>query len=531
MEKDLNPNKVYFFDTTLRDGQQTTGVDFSVEDKIKMSKALDDLGIDYIEGGWPGSNPTDDSFFQSPKKFKISNLVAFGMTRRPTASASNDPGLNNLINTNVKHICIVGKSSSYQVEKALGISKSDNLKMIGESINHIKSKGIEAMYDAEHFFDGYKSDPQFAIDCLLEAFNNNARWIVLCDTNGGTLPSEVESIVKDVIKKIPGERLGIHAHNDTENAVANSLIAVNSGVRQVQGTINGLGERCGNANLVSVIPSIILKTNFDTSIPLENLNLLKKTSLLLDEILNRQPNSQQAYVGENAFSHKGGLHVSAINKDPKTYEHIDPKTVGNTRKIVISDQSGRSNITSLLNTVGINPDDHKKKLDFLLQKVKEHEFRGYAFDQALASFEILARETLFGIPDFFELVRFKVIDDRRWNAKGDLVTESEATVRIVVNNEEFMNVEVGNGPVNALDKALRKSLMSFYPSLEDLELTDFKVRILSSEKGTDAIVRVIIETKDKSGAIWTTVGVSTNIIDASYNALRESLIYKLIKST
>lgn len=531
MEKDLNTNKIYFFDTTLRDGQQTTGVDFSVEDKVKISNALDELGIDYIEGGWPGSNPTDDSFFQSPKKFKNSNLVAFGMTRRPSASVSNDPGLNNLINTKVKHICIVGKSSSYQVEKALGITKSDNLKMIGESIQHINSKGIEAIYDAEHFFDGYKSDPQYATECLQEALNNNARWIVLCDTNGGSLPNEVETIIKEVIKIIPGERLGIHAHNDTENAVANSLAAVNAGVRQVQGTINGLGERCGNANLVSVIPSIILKSNFETSVSKENLNKLKKTSQLLDEILNKQPNSQQPYVGENAFSHKGGLHVSAINKDPKTYEHIDPKIVGNTRKIVISDQSGRSNITSLLNTVGIDPDEHKDKLDLLLQKVKEHEFRGYAFDQALASFEILARKTLFGIPEYFELVRFKVIDDRRWNAKGELVTESEATVRIVVNNEEFMNVEVGNGPVNALDKALRKSLMSFYPSLVDLELTDFKVRILSSEKGTDAIVRVIIETKDKKGAIWTTVGVSTNIIDASYNALRESLIYKLIKSS
>ena len=280
-----------------------------------------------------------------------------------------------------------------------------------------------------------------------------------------------------------------------------------------------------------MIPSVILKTNFETSIPKENLTFLKKTSLLLDEILNKQSNLQQPYVGENAFSHKGGLHVSAINKDPKTYEHIDPEIVGNTRKIVISDQSGRSNITSLLNTVGINPEDHKDKLDLLLQKVKEKEFKGHAFDQALASFEILARKTLFGLPDYFELVRFKVIDDRRWNAKGELVTESEATVRITINGEEFMNVEVGNGPVNALDKALRKSLISFYPTLQDLELTDFKVRILSSEKGTDAIVRVIIETKDNNGAIWTTVGVSTNIIDASYNALRESLIFKLIKSS
>ena len=403
--------------------------------------------------------------------------------------------------------------------------------MIGESIEYINQKGIEAMYDAEHFFDGYKLNPEFAMNCLLEAYKNNARWIVLCDTNGGTLPHEVEEIVSEVIKKIPGERLGIHAHNDTENAVANSLAAVRAGVRQVQGTINGLGERCGNANLVSVIPSILLKTDLESSIPRENLTLLKKTSLLLDEILNRAPNSQQPYVGENAFSHKGGLHVSAINKDPKTYEHIDPQLVGNTRKIVISDQSGRSNITSLLNTVGINPDDHKDKLDLLLQKVKEREFQGYAFDQALASFEILARETLFGIPEYFELVRFKVIDDRRWNARGDLVTESEATVRIIINKKEYMNVEIGNGPVNALDKALRKSLMEFYPALEDLELTDFKVRILSSEKGTDAIVRVIIESKDKEGNFWTTVGVSTNIIDASYNALRESLIFKLIKTS
>ena len=336
---------------------------------------------------------------------------------------------------------------------------------------------------------------------------------------------------KKLLKLFLPKILGIHAHNDTENAVANSLAAVQAGARHVQGTINGLGERCGNANLVSVIPNILLKTNFESNIKEENLGLLKKTSILLNDILNRQPNQHQPYVGENAFAHKGGLHVSAINKDPKTYEHIDPKIVGNKRKIVISDQSGKSNIISLLNTVGISPTEHESKLDFLLQEVKNKEYEGFSFDEAIASFEILARKTLFGIPDFFELIRFKVIDDRRWNAKGELVTESEATVRIKVKNEEFMNVEIGNGPVNALDKALRKTLVNFYPSLEHLELTDFKVRILSSEKGTDAIVRVIIETKDQDGSIWTTVGVSTNIIDASYNALREGLIYKLIKST
>ena len=428
-------------------------------------------------------------------------------------------------------ITVLSRCQKFDLRRVSTSEIINHLKMICESISHINEKGLEAMYDAEHFFDGYKSDPKFALDCLTEALNNGARWIVLCDTNGGTLPNEVETIVQEVTKYIPGEKLGIHAHNDTENAVANSLAAVRAGVRQIQGTINGLGERCGNANLVSLIPSIILKTKFETSIPKEKLSALKKTSLLLDEILNRMPNTQQAYVGENAFSHKGGLHVSAINKDPKTYEHIDPEIVGNTRKVVISDQSGRSNIISLLNTVGINPDDHSDKLDFLLQKVKEREFKGYAYDQAIASFEILARQTLFGIPEYFELKRFKVIDDRRWNAKGELVTESEATVRIEVEKKEYMNVEVGNGPVNALDKALRKSLMGFYPSLEDLELTDFKVRILSSEKGTDAIVRVLIETKDQKGSIWTTVGVSTNIIDASYNALRESLIYKLIKSS
>jgi len=317
MEENINTNKVYFFDTTLRDGQQTTGVDFSVEDKIKMANALDELGIDYIEGGWPGSNPTDDSFFNTTLNLNYSNLVAFGMTRRPSASVSNDPGLSNLINTKVKHICIVGKSSSYQVEKALGISKNDNLKMIGESIGHIHEKGIEAMYDAEHFFDGYKENPSFALECLKEALQNKARWIILCDTNGGTLPHEVEQIVKEVASIIPGERLGIHAHNDTENAVANSLAAIKSGARQIQGTINGLGERCGNANLASVIPSVILKTEYETSIPQEKLSLLKKTSMLLDEILNRQPNTQQPYVGENAFSHMEGYMYQLLTKIPK----------------------------------------------------------------------------------------------------------------------------------------------------------------------------------------------------------------------
>ena len=527
----MSKEKIFIFDTTLRDGAQTEGVDFSLTDKKKIATLLSEIGIDYIEGGWPGANPVDTEFFSKPFKLNKSIFTAFGMTKKTGRSAENDPSLSSLINASCPAICIVGKSWDFHVKTALGIKNEENLENIKETAKHINKNKKEFLFDAEHFFDGFKSNPEYAINCLKSSYDQGARWLVLCDTNGGTLPHEVGEIISKVVKVIPGKNLGIHAHNDTENAVANSLAAVRAGVRQIQGTINGLGERCGNANLVSLIPSIILKTKFETSIPKEKLSALKKTSLLLDEILNRMPNTQQAYVGENAFSHKGGLHVSAINKDPKTYEHIDPEIVGNTRKVVISDQSGRSNIISLLNTVGINPDDHSDKLDFLLQKVKEREFKGYAYDQAIASFEILARQTLFGIPEYFELKRFKVIDDRRWNAKGELVTESEATVRIEVEKKEYMNVEVGNGPVNALDKALRKSLMGFYPALEDLELNDFKVRILSSEKGTDAIVRVLIETKDQKGSIWTTVGVSANIIDASYNALRESLIYKLIKSS
>ena len=514
MEENINPNKIFFFDTTLRDGQQTTGVDFSVDDKIKFSSALDELGIDYVEGGWPGSNPTDDKFFQSNINFNKSNLVAFGMTRRPSTSVSNDPGLNSLINTNVGHICIVGKSSAYQVEKALGISKEDNLQMIGESIEYINQKGIEAMYDAEHFFDGYKLNPEFAMNCLLEAYKNNARWIVLCDTNGGTLPHEIEEIVSEVIKKIPGERLGIHAHNDTENAVANSLAAVRAGVRQVQGTINGLGERCGNANLVSVIPSILLKTDLDSSIARENLTLLKKTSLLLDEILNRAPNSQQPYVGENAFSHKGGLHVSAINKDPKTYEHIDPKIIGNHRNIIVSNQAGRSNILSRLEQYGVKIDSKDPKIQKILDEVKDREFSGYSYDGADASFELLANRLLGKVPEYLKVKSYDV------NVSKFDKIQTKASVVFLIDGKEIECHGEGNGPVNALDNAIRsnfKKVTKYYNFFSDLKLLDYKVRILNT--GTEATTRVLIESTDKTGVSWFTVGVSPNIIEASFKAL------------
>jgi len=521
----MNSDRVYIFDTTLRDGQQTTGVDFSVSDKVAISKALDKLGIDYIEGGWPGASPTDTDYFDNPPKFNHATLTAFGMTRRSDRSSANDPGLNSLINSPAKSICIVGKASSYHVDVALKISKKENISMIGESIEQIANNHKEAIFDAEHFFDGYKIDKEFALDCIKVAHKSGARWIVLCDTNGGTLPNEIFDIVSNVTKVIPGKNLGIHAHNDTENAVANSLAALNAGVRHVQGTINGLGERCGNTNLISLIPTLVLKTDFKTNIAKGNLKYLTTTSNLLDDRLNRASNRQSAYVGDYAFSHKGGLHASAIKKDPTTYEHIDPKLVGNIRNIVISDQAGKSNVQSQLKDLGIDADDNI--VGKIVNIVKEKQFDGYSYDGALASFEILVRRELNQIPDYFILNRFRVTDERRWNAKGKLVTESEATININVKGQDKMTVATGNGPVNALDGALRKALVSFYPKINNLKLSDYKVRIVSSEKGTGAITRVTIETSDEKNNYWSTIGVSTNIIDASYNALHDSITYKL----
>ena len=521
----MDKKNIYIFDTTLRDGQQTTGVDFSVSDKIALSQALDKLGIDYIEGGWPGSNLTDNDFFSNPPKMKKSILTAFGMTRRPGRSAANDPGLNALINSSVNSLCIVGKTSSYQVDVALKISKKENLSMISDSIKEISKNKKEAIFDAEHFFDGYKIDKEFAMNCIKSAYQAGARWVVLCDTNGGTLPDEISEIVSNVVKEIPGENLGIHAHNDTENAIANSLAAIKEGARHVQGTINGIGERCGNTNLISLIPTLIFKTNYKTKIKKENLKHLTSTSRLLDERLNRQSNKQSPYVGEYAFSHKGGLHASAMAKDSSTYEHIRPELIGNTRNIVISDQSGKANVQSQLQDLKINVSD--KTVGKIVNLVKDKQFEGYSYDGALASFEILVRRDLHQIKEFFILNRFRVTDERRWNAKGKLITESEATINITVNGEEKMTVATGNGPVNAIDSALRKALVSFYPTINNLRLSDYKVRIVSSEKGTGALTRVTIESTDEKNIYWSTIGVSTNIIDASYNAIHDSITYKL----
>jgi 2-isopropylmalate synthase len=383
-------------------------------------------------------------------------------------------------------------------------------------------------FDAEHFFDGYKANPSYTLDCVKAAYEAGARWVVLCDTNGGTLPDEIERIVGEVAKVVPGDHLGIHCHNDTENAVANSLAAVRAGVRQVQGTLNGLGERCGNANLISIIPSLMLKMGYDTGLTKDDLTHLKSTSRMLDERLNRPPLRNAAYVGDSAFAHKGGLHVSAIEKDPRTYEHVPPESVGNARHIVVSDQAGRSNILARFREIGLEIDPKDARVPALLDLVKQREHEGFTYDGAEASFELLARRAFGEVPEYFRLSSFRVMDERRWNAKNDLVTLSEATIKVDVGKDTIMTVAEGNGPVNALDGALRRALAQAYPQLETLHLVDYKVRILTPQAGTGAMTRVMIESGDGDER-WRTVGVSTNIIDASFNALNDSLVYKLFR--
>jgi 2-isopropylmalate synthase len=523
--------RIYLFDTTLRDGAQTQGVDFSVADKTAIARELDLLGIDYVEGGWPGANPTDDAFFADPPELRNATFTAFGMTRRPGRSAANDPGLAGLIGAKCDAVCMVGKTWDFHVDVALNIPRDENLELIRDSIALIHERKGEALFDAEHFFDGYKANPDYAMQCLLAAYEAGARWIVLCDTNGGTLPDEVESIVRAVAERIPGTSLGIHTHNDTENAVANSLAAVRAGARMVQGTLNGLGERCGNANLVSLIPTLMLKMGFETGISAEGLRRLCHISRTLDERLNRAPNRHAPYVGESAFAHKGGLHVSAVEKDPSSYEHVEPETVGNRRTIVVSDQAGRSNLLARFREIGIEIDAKDDRINTLVDLVKRREYDGYAYDGAEASFELLARRGLGEVPDFFRLQSFRVIDERRWNAMNELITLSEATIKLDVGAQSVMTVAEGNGPVNALDTALRKALLPVYPALEGLRLVDYKVRILTPNDGTKAVTRVMIESTDGRGNRWTTVGVSANVIDASYNALHDSITYRLFRAS
>lgn len=521
--------RVYLYDSTLRDGAQARGIDFTAADKIAIAEALDAFGIDYIEGGWPGANPTDDAFFAKAPKTKHAMVTAFGMTRRAGRSASNDPGLQDILNANTRGVCLVGKSWDWQVKTALKVSKEENLKMIDESIRLAVSKKREVSFDAEHFFDGYKANPDYALEVAKTAEKAGARWIVLCDTNGGSLPSEIKKIVSEVVKHIPGKKLGIHCHNDTEQGVANSIAAVEAGVRQVQGCINGIGERCGNANLIAIIPTLMLKMGFETGVSKAQLKNITKLSRMVDERLNRAPNNHAAYVGASAFAHKGGLHVSAMNKDSKSYEHIDPALVGNERLILVSDKAGRANILNRLSQMGLTIADDDAGVGDLVRVVKERESQGYAYEDAEASFELMARKLLDAVPHFFDLQTFRVLDERRLDNKGKLVTMSEATVKLTVGGKLKMTVAEGNGPVNALDAALRKALLKTYPQLKSMHLADYKVRILTPQEATAALTRVMIESRDDAGKSWTTIGVSHNVIDASYNALFDAISYHLLK--
>jgi 2-isopropylmalate synthase len=534
----MSKERLYLYDTTLRDGQQTQGVQFSTAEKKQITQALDDLGIDYIEGGWPGANPTDSAFFDEAPKTRAM-MTAFGMTKRAGRSAENDDVLAAVMNAGTSAVCLVGKAHDYHVTAALGITLEENLDNIRASVAHLVSQGREALYDAEHFFDGHKANPDYALEACRAALEAGARWVVLCDTNGGAMPSEVKRIVSEVIKAgIPGDKLGIHTHNDTENAVACSLAAIEAGARQVQGTLNGLGERCGNANLTTLIPTLLLKQpyadQFDIGVSRDSLTGLTKLSRMLDDILNRVPSKQAPYVGASAFAHKAGLHASAILKDPTTYEHIAPELVGNTRIIPMSNQAGQSNLRKRLMDAGLEVAKGDPALARILERIKEREAKGYSYDTAQASFELLAREELGQSTDFFEVKRYKVTVERRKNKYNQMISLSEAVVVVKVDGEKRLSVsesmdETGSdrGPVNALAKALAKDLGRYSAVINDMRLVDFKVRI--TQGGTEAVTRVIIDSEDGQGRRWSTVGVSANIIDASFEALLDAMRWKLMR--
>lgn len=534
----MTKERLYLFDTTLRDGQQTQGVQFSTDEKFQIAAMLDDLGIDYIEGGWPGANPTDSDFFDAAPKTRAT-MTAFGMTKRSGRSAENDDVLAAVMNANTPAVCLVGKSHDFHVTEALGITLDENLENLSASFKHLVAEGRETIFDAEHFFDGYKANPEYALKAVHAAYDAGARWIALCDTNGGSLPHEVSAIVTDVINSgIPGDHIGIHTHNDTENAVSNSLAAVMAGARQIQGTLNGLGERCGNANLTTIIPTLLLKepfaSQFETGVTLDALRGLRKLSRSLDDILNRLPAKQAAYVGASAFAHKAGLHASAIAKNPATYEHIEPASVGNSRIVPMSNQAGQSNLRERLAQAGLSVEKGDPALARILDRIKDQEARGYTYDTAQASFELLARDELGQLPAFFDVERYRVTVERRRNSHDQIVSVSEAVVVVNVQGEKMLSVSEsqepdGNdrGPVNALWLALAKDLGPYQSLIADMHLVDFKVRITNG--GTEAVTRVIIDSEDGQGKRWSTVGVSANIVDASFDALVDAINWKLIR--
>ena len=532
--------RLFIYDTTLRDGQQTQGVQFSTPEKVQIAEVLDALGVDYIEGGWPGANPTDSDFFELKPEMEAT-FAAFGMTKRAGMSAENDDVLAAVMNAGTQAVCLVGKTHDFHVETALGITLEENTDNIARSVAYLVAQGREALFDAEHFFDGYTANPGYALAAVKAAFDAGARWVVLCDTNGGTLPAEIGAITAAVIGAgIPGDRLGIHTHNDTENAVAGSLAAIDAGARQVQGTLNGLGERCGNANLTTLIPTLLLKepyaSRYETGVTVEALAGLTRASRVLDDILNRVPAKQAAYVGASAFAHKAGLHASAILKDPTTYEHVDPAVVGNERVIPMSNQAGQSNLRKRLADAGLSVAKGDAALGRILTRIKAREAVGYSYDSAQASFELLARDELGLREKFFDVERYRVISERRRNARGHLVVESEAVVTVQLPSgakrtsyfkNEHSEEMSDDGPVNALWQALKQDLGPYQRLIDDVRLVDFKVRITNG--GTEAVTRVIIDFEDDGGHRWATVGVSANIVDASFEALLEALNWKLMR--
>ena len=515
--------EVKLYDTTLRDGAQRERISFSVADKLKIVHELDKLGIHYIEGGWPGSNPKDIEFFERVKNIKLKNskIVAFGSTRRKDIKPEDDLNLKALVDSGTGAACLVGKCWHIHVERALRTTLEENLNMISDSIAFLKQKGLEVFFDAEHFFDGYKDKPDYAIAALKAAESAGADCLVLCDTNGGTMPFETKEIIEAAQYNVTMP-LGIHAHNDAECAVANSIIAVQAGVSQVQGTINGYGERCGNANLCSIIPALQLKLGIEVMRP-EQLKLLTEASLFVSEIANLSPYPQQAYVGQSAFAHKAGLHTSAVEREELGYAHIDPGLVGNIQRVVVSELAGKSTIILKAQELGIDLSNEPHKVTDILNRIKGLEHVGYHFEAADASLEILIRKSLGIQPHYFTLDRFRVIMEKREDGK----VATEASIKLQVGGEEVITAAEGNGPINALDSALRKAIQSVYPALADIELNDFKVRVLDETKGTGAVTRVLIESGD-GRSTWGTIGVSENIIEASWHALVDSIEYGLM---
>ncbi|NMG06136.1 citramalate synthase [Brasilonema sp. UFV-L1] len=518
--------QLWIYDTTLRDGTQREGLSVSIEDKLRIARRLDQLGIPFIEGGWPGANPKDVQFFWhlQEEPLQQAEIVAFCYTRRPQKTAAADPMLQAILAAGTRWVTIVGKSWDLHVTEGLKTTTRENLAMIQDTIEYLRSQGRRIVYDAEHWFDGYKQNPDYALQTLQTAISAGAEWIVLCDTNGGTLPHEITQIVTDVINSTPSDiQIGIHTHNDSDTAVANALAAVMAGAKMVQGTINGYGERCGNANLCSVIPNLQLKLGYKC-IEENQLPQLTETSRFVSEVVNLAPDEHAAFVGRSAFAHKGGLHVSAVERNPLTYEHIQPEQVGNRRRIVISEQSGVSNVLAKARTFGIELDRNNPTTGQILQRLKALESEGYQFEAAEASFELLMREALNSRQSFFEIKGFQVHCDL---VEGKETTNALATIKVAVKNKDILEAAEGNGPVAALDAALRKALMNFYPHIAEFELTDYKVRIINGHTGTSAKTRVLVESRNTHQR-WTTVGVSTNILEASYQAVVEGLEYGLL---